>query len=149
MKSKIHKVESVTLCLFSGLPRFTIQAPTQNVIKWRRLSGKALHWPHFAWNPVTKEGNAKRESALRAQALQIHPACCPVPVIVVVDGAWPSFLKRARSWPWAACECKETAQCNVSLTRKLELKFCFCAAHLRAVQNGRWTYILAACAPHP
>ena len=109
----------------------------------------ALHRPHFARNPVTEEGHAKWESALRAQALQIHPACCPVPVSVVVAGAWPSFLERARSWPGPACKCKETAQCNASLTRKLELKFCPCAAHCRAVQNARWTYILAAWASHP
>ena len=61
----------------------------------------ALHRPHFARNPVTEEGHAKWESALRAQALQIHPACCPVPVSVVVAGAWPSFLERGCPRLWA------------------------------------------------
>ena len=121
--------------------------PTQNIVKWKRLSGMALHRPHIARNPVTEEGHAKWEPALRAQALQIHPACCPVPASVAVDGAWPGFLKRARSWPGAACKCKEAAQRNVPLTRKLELKFWSCASaasHCWAVQNTRWTYIWAA-----
>ena len=101
---------------------------TQNIIKCKRLSGNALHRPHFAPNPVTEDGNAKRESALRAQSLQNHPACCPMPVSAAVDGGWPSFLKRARSWTGAACKCKGTAQCSVPLARKLELKFCSCEA---------------------
>ena len=38
---------------------------------------------------MTEEGNAKRESALRARALRIHPACWLVPVSVAVDARLP------------------------------------------------------------